>query len=217
MGTHPIFESDFDCLTETMTPIPNGFNLERLVVLVRHGARTTLSQAKVLQPQEWIMKNLISIPEEVKRTSIQVKSLDGSINDPPSSKEAEYREKPLPGGGILGQLTTIGYKQAYAVGQYLRQNYGEFDLDDYYIRSTNIYRTIETSRGVLAGWRNGSEAQIDIFVEGETKKEFMYPNGELPFIGKGKHWIWIFKMTFLVAIRFIFEMILQPDGNMDSK
>lgn len=56
----------------------------------------------------------------MKRTSIQVKSLDGSINDPPSSKEAEYREKPLPGGGILGQLTTIGYKQAYAVGQYLR-------------------------------------------------------------------------------------------------
>ena len=46
--------------------------------------------------------------------------MDGSINDPPSSKEAEYREKPLPGGGILGQLTTIGYKQAYAVGQYLR-------------------------------------------------------------------------------------------------
>lgn len=43
-----------------MTPIPNGFNLERLVVLVRHGARTTLSQAKVLQPQEWIMKNLIN-------------------------------------------------------------------------------------------------------------------------------------------------------------
>ena len=46
---------------ETMTPIPNGFNLERLVVLVRHGARTTLSQAKVLQPQEWIMKNLINM------------------------------------------------------------------------------------------------------------------------------------------------------------
>ena len=58
------------------------------------------------------------------------------------------------------------------------------------IRSTNIYRTIETSRGVLAGWRNGSEAEIDIFVEGETKKEFMYPNGALPFIGKGTQWIW---------------------------
>ena len=72
----------------------------------------------------------------------------------------------------------------------LRQNYGEFDLEDYYIRSTNIYRTIETSRGVLAGWRNGSEAEIDIFVEGETRKEFMYPNGELPFIGKGTQWIW---------------------------
>ena len=46
--------------------------------------------------------------------------VDGSINDPPSDKEAHYRETVLPGGGILGQLTTIGYKQAYAVGQYLR-------------------------------------------------------------------------------------------------
>ena len=52
---------------ENMTPIPNGFNLERLVVLVRHGARTTLSQAKVLQPQEWIMKNLINTVSIISR------------------------------------------------------------------------------------------------------------------------------------------------------
>ena len=57
---HDISCDDSTLFLENMTPIPNGFNLERLVVLVRHGARTTLSQAKVLQPQEWIMKNLIN-------------------------------------------------------------------------------------------------------------------------------------------------------------
>ena len=36
----------------------SGLKLDRLVVLVRHGARTTLSQAKALSPQMWIMENL---------------------------------------------------------------------------------------------------------------------------------------------------------------
>lgn len=173
-----------------MTPIPSGFKLDRLVVLVRHGARTTLSQANVLQPQEWIMSSLINIPDRIEKTSIQVKNLDGTVDNPVSEKEAHYRETVLPGGGILGQLTTIGYEQAYNVGQYLRKTYGEFDTEDFFIRSTNIYRTIETSRGVLAGWKNGTPSNVTIFVEDDDKKEFLYPNGKLPFIGKGTQWIW---------------------------
>ena len=54
------------------------------------------------------------------RTKIQVKSLDGTLNNPHSVKEEHYRETVLPGGGILGQLTSKGYDQAYDVGQYLR-------------------------------------------------------------------------------------------------
>lgn len=170
----------------------SGLKLDRLVVLVRHGARTTLSQAKALSPQMWIMENLTKIPENVDRTKIQVKSLDGTLNNPHSDKEEHYRETVLPGGGILGQLTSKGYDQAYDVGQYLRRTYGEFAVEDYYIRSTNIYRTIETARGVLAGWRDGAELidPVPIFVEADTSNEFMYPNGELPYVGKGTKWIW---------------------------
>ena len=78
---------------------------------------------------------------------------------------ASCRNEPrLPGGGILGQLTTKGYEQAFEVGQYLRKAYGPVNSDDVYIRSTNIYRTIETARGVFCGWNDavstGSEKPI---------------------------------------------------------
>ena len=60
----------------------------------------------------------------------------------------------------MGQLTTIGYNQAFDVGQYLRKAYGPVSNDDVYIRSTNIYRTIETARGVFVGW---NDAQVKHF------------------------------------------------------
>jgi len=173
--------------------LPPGLKLDRLVVLVRHGARTTLSQVKAFPEQQWIMSELQNVPEKIARQSIQVKSLDGKINDPESYKETFYRNEPkLPGGGILGQLTTIGYNQAFDVGQYLREAYGPVSNDDVYIRSTNIYRTIETARGVFVGWNDAQSTGTvkPIFVEGDHKSEFMYPNGEMPFAGKSMRWIW---------------------------
>ena len=38
--------------------LPPGLKLDRLVVLVRHGARTTLSQVKAFPEQQWIMSEL---------------------------------------------------------------------------------------------------------------------------------------------------------------
>jgi len=172
--------------------LPPGMKLDRLVVLVRHGARTTLSQVKAFNEQKWIMGDLQQIPDKINDQRIQVKSLDGKVDDPESHKETYYRNEPcLPGGGILGQLTTIGYNQAYDVGQYLRRQYGAVNPDQVYIRSTNIYRTIETSRGVFCGWNEATTGAVkSIFVEGEHKNEFMYPNGDMPFAGKSMRWIW---------------------------
>ena len=135
---------------------------------------------------------LKEVPERVQRQKIQVLSLDGKTKDPESFKETFYRNEPrLPGGGILGQLTTKGYDQAFDVGQYLKQRYGPVTSDQVYIRSTNIYRTIETARGVYCGWRNGEvDPTKEIFVEGDNSNEFMFPNGEMPYAGKQMKWIW---------------------------
>ena len=51
------------------------------------------------------------------------------------------------------------------MGQYLRKTYGPVSNDDVYIRSTNIYRTIETARGVFVGW---NDAQVKNFASTRT-------------------------------------------------
>ena len=71
--------------------LPPGMKLDRLVVLVRHGARTTLSQVKAFNEQKWIMGDLKQIPDKINDQRIQVKSLDGKVDDPESHKETYYR------------------------------------------------------------------------------------------------------------------------------
>ncbi len=84
----------------------------------------------------------------------------------------------------MGQLTHMGQLQALQLGGWLRQRYtsdhagflpADYSREAVKVRSTNISRTLDTTRGVLTGLFPAQKSPIVIETCDDTK-EWLYPN-----------------------------------------
>ncbi|MCJ8732318.1 hypothetical protein PDJAM_G00209960 [Pangasius djambal] len=157
------------------------YELKLVQVLFRHGARTPLKSIPDVLEAHWV-PDLLEVPDYTKIDYV-VTDLQGGPR-PPSPVEDSYRVRTLAGGTYPGQLTTLGMKQLYDLGLRLRRRYIQdmaflspyFNNKEVYIRSTNIVRTIESAKCLVAGLFQQQQADTVPILTEEAEKEILYPN-----------------------------------------
>ncbi|XP_038576602.1 lysophosphatidic acid phosphatase type 6 [Micropterus salmoides] len=161
--------------------LSSPYELKLVQVLFRHGARTPLKSIPDVMEVQWV-PTLLEPPAHTKIDYV-VTDLHGGPK-PPAPVEDSYRKNQLTGGTFPGQLTTVGMQQLYELGKRLRRRYIEespflsstFNPAEVYVRSTNIVRTIESAKCLVAGLFQQKQIEIVPILTTEAESEILYPN-----------------------------------------
>ncbi|XP_064800255.1 lysophosphatidic acid phosphatase type 6-like isoform X2 [Oncorhynchus masou masou] len=167
--------------TTACTEPPSAYELKLVQVLFRHGARTPLKSIPDVMEAQWV-PNLLEPPAHT-HINYVVTDLEGGPR-PSSPVEDSYRANILSGGTYPGQLTTVGMQQLYELGERLRKRYIKdtaflnptFSPTEVYVRSTNIVRTIESAKCLVAGLFQQSQSDMVSILTTEAESEILYPN-----------------------------------------
>lgn len=159
----------------------SSYELQLVQVLFRHGARTPLKSIPDVMEAQWV-PTLLEPPPHTDINYV-VTDLTGGPR-PSAPMEETYRKNVLTGGSFPGQLTTVGMQQLYELGKRLRQRYIEdssllspaFSPAEVYVRSTNIWRTIESAKCLVAGLFQQKQKEVVPIVTAEAEAEILYPN-----------------------------------------
>ncbi|XP_041856948.1 lysophosphatidic acid phosphatase type 6 [Melanotaenia boesemani] len=157
------------------------YELKLVQVLFRHGARTPLKTIPDVIEAQWVPTLLE--PPPYTQINYVVTDLQGGPR-PPAPVEDSYRKNILTGGTYPGQLTTVGMQQLYELGMRLRRRYIEespflsitYTPAEVYVRSTNIVRTIESAKCLVAGLFLQKQKEIVPIFTTEAESEILYPN-----------------------------------------
>ncbi|KAG9271024.1 lysophosphatidic acid phosphatase type 6 [Astyanax mexicanus] len=157
------------------------YELKLVQVLFRHGARTPLKSIPDVLEAQWV-PDLLEVPNHTNIDYV-VTDLQGGPR-PNALVEDNYRSKKLSGGTYPGQLTTVGMQQLYDLGVRLRKRYIQdvafltpaFSNKEVYIRSTNIIRTIESAKCLVAGLYQQKQTDVVSILTEEAEREILYPN-----------------------------------------
>ena len=113
--------------------VMSGLTLSRVVILARHGARSSTATIQQIGASNWNKESFYTVPAHVENVSYNLKYHSGK-------PRPFHFHTDLSCGGASGRLTTIGYEGNYAIGEHIKSKYGTYDQKDVYIRSTNMKR-----------------------------------------------------------------------------
>lgn len=91
-----------------------GLTLNRVVVLARHGARSSTFTIEQFGTPGWVDEDLFNIPKKIQQINYNVTGVNNGRKPP------KYDVHTLPCGGINGRLTTRGYNGNLAIGEHIR-------------------------------------------------------------------------------------------------
>ncbi|XP_076015341.1 lysophosphatidic acid phosphatase type 6 [Genypterus blacodes] len=174
-------DQDASICTAVDTDPNSPYELKQVQVLFRHGARTPLKSIPDVMEAQWV-PDLLEPPAHT-HINYVVTDLHGGPR-PPAPVEDSYRKNTLTGGTFPGQLTTVGMQQLYELGKRLRKRYiqdsaflsSSFSPAEVYVRSTNIVRTIESAKCLVAGLFQQKQEEIVPILTTEAEAEILYPN-----------------------------------------